>query len=219
MGSIDMATLGGLLGYVFASATTVVLILIANYVLSSIGYMRIANRRGMNNAWLVWIPVARNWTFGAVADNYDETKGIKRRFRVFLVVFSVIQTAILIAVSSYISMLMPYIIKYGLDLFTYDIANLALLIPVGFALLGVLIANAIYKTCYIVSLYKTFESTDAEKSLIFAILSAVFPFASGLLVFLSREKGYDYNDLIEEEETEEAPVQEENTVEEINFDN
>lgn len=219
---MDTATLGGLLGYVFASATTVILILIANYVLSSIGYMRITARREIKNGWIVWIPVARNWTFGAVADSYDETKGIRRRFRVFLVVFSAIEMAILIAVGSYIGMLLPYIIKYGLDLFTYDIGNAALLIPVGFAVLGLAIAHAIYKTCYVVSLYKTFESTDANKSLIFAILSAIFPFVSGLLVFLSREKGYDASELIEFEETtyeEESETEEFNNVEEFTFEN
>ncbi len=221
MASMDTAALGGLLGYVFASATTVLLILITNYILSSIGYMRITTRRQIKNGWLAWIPVARNWTIGAVADSYDETKGIKRRFRVFLVIFAVIQMAILIALGSYIGMLLPYIIKYGLDLFTYDLGNMALLIPVGFALVGLLIANSIYKACYIVSIYKTFESTDTEKSLVFTILSAVFPFASGLFIFLSREKGYDYFDLIEEEQDETPEVAEEqiNTIEEINFEN
>lgn len=213
---MDMAVLSEFLGVILASATAIALILITNYVLSSIGYMRIADRREIKNGWLVWIPVARNWTFGAVADNYDETKGIRRRFRVFLVVFDVIKLAILIAVGSYISMLLPYIIKYGLDLFIYDIGNTMLLIPIGFALLGYLLVNAMYRTCFIVSLYKTLESTDTKNSLVFAILSAVFPFISGLFVLLSREKGYSYLDLLEtEEETETEEIT--NTVEEINF--
>ncbi len=214
---MDMAVLGEFLGVILASATTIILILITNYVLSSIGYMRIAARREIKNGWLAWVPVARNWTFGAVADNYDETNGIKRRFRVFLVVFAVIKTAILIAVGSYVSMLLPYIIKYGLDLFTYDIGNTMLLIPVGFAFLGYLIANAIYKTCYIVSYYKTLESTDTKNSLVFAIVSAVFPFVSGLFVLLSREKGYSYLDLLETEEETEEVEETTNSVEEINF--
>ena len=220
MASMDTAALSGLLGYVFASATTAILILITNYVLSSIGYMRITTRRQIKNGWLTWIPIVRAWTIGAVADSYDETKGIKRRLRVFLVIFAAIQTAILIAVGSYIGMLLPYIIKYGLDLFTYDMGNAVLLIPVAFALVGILIANAIYKACYIVSIYKTFESTDAEKSLVFTILSAVFPFASGLFIFLSREKGYDYLDLIEKEDAAPEVIEEQiNTIEEINFEN
>ena len=50
----------------------------------------------------------------------------------------------------------------------------------------------------------------------FAILSAVFPFVSGLFVLLSREKGYSYLDLSEtEEETETEEIT--NTDEEIFF--
>jgi hypothetical protein len=39
----------------------------------------------------------------------------------------------------------------------------------------------------------------------------VFPFASGLIILLSREKGYSYQDLVKVEEFEEAPAEEEFT--------
>ncbi len=219
MASMDTAALGTLLGFVCAGATAVILIILANYVMSSIGYMRLAERRNIKNGWLIWLPIARNWAMGAVADSYDETKGIKRRFRIFLVVFSAVKLAVTIAIGSYVGMLAPYIIKYGLDLFIYAPENYALLVPFIFAIPGIAIACVIYKVCYLISLYKTFESTDTQKSLVYTILSGVFPFVSGLLVLLSRENGYDYNDLVEEEKVEETPVEEEpvNTVEEINF--
>lgn len=217
---LDTSTLGGLLGVVSAAATTIVLLLCADYVMSGIGYMRIAARRDIKNAWLIWIPVARNWTIGTVAEKYDETRGIKRNFKIFLVIFSLIRIAILVAVGSYISMLAPYFIKYGIELFTYDLGNLALLVPVGVALVGILIASVIYKAFYTVSLYKTFESTDTKNSLVYAIISSVIPFAAGLFVLLSREKGYSAEDLVEEKVTEEAEEKEQyfNSIEEISFD-
>ena len=213
---LDTSNLGGLLGIASAAITTIVLILGADYIMSSIGYMKIASRREIKNGWLIWIPIARNWTIGAVAEKYDETRGIKRNFKIFLVIFSLIRLAILIAVGSYISMLLPYFIEYGLDLFTYDLGNLALLVPVGFALVGILITSAIYKTCYTVSLYKAFESTDTKNSLVYAIISSAIPFAAGLLILLSREKGYSAEDT--KEVTEEAEPHF-NSIEEINFDN
>ena len=213
MASMDTVALGNLLGVVCAAATAVILILLANYVMSSIGYMRIAERRNIKNGWLIWIPIVRNWTMGAVADSYDETKGFKRKTRVLLVLFSVIKLAVAIAIGSYVSMLLPYIIQYGLDLFIYAPENYALLIPFIFAIPGIAIACVIYKVCYLISLYKTFESTDAQKALVYTILSGVFPFASGLIILLSKENGYSYQDLIEDEEVEEKI----NTIEEINF--
>lgn len=196
---MDTNSLAGVLGVVSALATAIVLIAITNYVLASIGYMTIAKRREIKNAGLVWVPIARNWTIGAISDNYDEINGIKRRIKVFLVVFSVIKIAISIAAGSYIGMLMPYIIEYGLDLFTYDIGNTMLLIPVAFEVLGFAIACIIYKVCYVIALYKTFESAEIKKSLIFTILSTVLPFASGLFIFLSREKdSFSKNMVIED---------------------
>ena len=204
---MDTNSLMGLFGVLSASATAIILLAITNYVLASIGYMKIAQRRGIKNAGLVWVPIARNWTIGAIADNYDEMKGIKRRTKVFLVVFAAVKIAISIAAGSYIGMLMPYIIEYGLDLFTYDIGNTMLLIPIAFELVGFAIACVIYKTCYIVSLYKTFESTDTKKSLVFTIVSTVVPFASGLLVFLSRENDSFKKATVIEESVEEESVE------------
>ena len=211
MASMDTATLGSLLGVVSAAATTIILILLANYVMSSIGYMRLAERRNVKNGWLIWIPIVRNWTVGAVADSYDETKGIKRKTRVLLPLFSAIKLAITIAIGSYVGMLAPYFIEYGLELFIYAPENFALLVPFIFAIPGILIACVIYKVCYLVSLYKTFESTDEQKGLVYTIISGVFPFASGLIILLSREKGYSYQDLVKVEEIEEAPAEEEFT--------
>ncbi len=218
MASMDTATLGSLLGVVSAAATTVVLIVLANYVMSSIGYMRLAERRNIKNSWLIWVPIIRNWTMGAVADSYDETKGIKRKTRILLPVFSVIKLAVTIAIGSYVGMLAPYFIKYGLDLFIYAPENFTLLVPFIFAIPGIITACVIYKVCYLISLYKTFESTDEQKGLVYTIISGVFPFASGLIILLSREKGYSYQDLVKEEENEEIPVEEELTsIEEFKF--
>ncbi len=203
---MDTNSLAGLLGIVSASATAILLLAITNYVLASIGYMKIAQRRGIKNAGLVWVPIARNWTIGAISDNYDEKSDIKRRIKVFLVIFAVIKIALSIAAGSYIGMLMPYIIKYGMDLFTYDIGNTLLLIPVALEVLGFALASVVYKTCYIVALYKTFESTETKKSLVFTIVSALVPFASGLLIFLSREKD-SLTEVVESEDDAEESVE------------
>ena len=37
---------------------------------ASIGLTTIANRRGLRNGWLSWLPVGYDWTIGNIADQY-----------------------------------------------------------------------------------------------------------------------------------------------------
>lgn len=48
-------------------------IAIASYVLQAWSLYSIAKRRGINNPWLAWIPVANSWLLGAIADHYRLT--------------------------------------------------------------------------------------------------------------------------------------------------
>ena len=59
---------------------------IAMYVLQALGMYRIANRRGIPNPWLAWIPVAQMWTLGSISDQYQYVaKGkVKNRRKILL---------------------------------------------------------------------------------------------------------------------------------------
>ncbi len=181
-----------LLGLASASGVIVLLAVIADYVLSSMGYSKIALRRNISNNWLAWIPVVRYWTIGAIADSYDERKEIKRRLRFFLVALQAAKFAIVIPVLVYSLQLLPYFMEYGIDLFTYDLNNILLLVPIVGALIGFVIINAIMTVCYTIAVYKIFESTVPKNALIFTIIGAIIPLLNGVFVFISRNKGYDY---------------------------
>ena len=59
---------------------------IASYVMTSLSVYTIAKRREINNPWLAWIPVANYWIVGSIADDYDEKNGIKRKWRLHLLI-------------------------------------------------------------------------------------------------------------------------------------
>lgn len=183
-----------LLGLGAAAGMIVFLATIADYVLSSIGYSRIALRRNISANWLAWIPVARYWIIGAISDNYDSRKEIKRKIRFFLVVLQVLNAAIIIPLSIYLLQLSPFITKYGVDLFINDGNGLYLLFPIVAAVLGLVILNTIFKVCYTVALYKVFESTVPENALVYTILGSILSVVGSVFVFISRNKGYDYVD-------------------------
>ena len=41
------------------------------YVLQSYGLYTIANRRGIRNSWLAWVPVGNMWILGSISDQYQ----------------------------------------------------------------------------------------------------------------------------------------------------
>ena len=55
---------------------------IVSYVLGSVGFYRIAKRRGIHHAWLAWVPVGNGWLLGSISDHYQyvaKHKVTKRR--------------------------------------------------------------------------------------------------------------------------------------------
>ena len=54
------------------------LIELAFYIIGSIGLYSMANNTGMKNPWLAWIPVAREYLLGSLADRYNCTSRQKK---------------------------------------------------------------------------------------------------------------------------------------------
>ena len=73
------------------------------WVLASIGLTTIANRRGLRNGWLSWLPVGYDWTIGNIADQYRYlARGEIRSRRKALLALSIvnfIMNAIVVAAS------------------------------------------------------------------------------------------------------------------------
>lgn len=44
---------------------------LATYVATAIALHAIANRRGIQHAWLAWIPVGNLWIMGSISDHYQ----------------------------------------------------------------------------------------------------------------------------------------------------
>ena len=61
---------------------------IAVYVFSALAIYTIAQRRGIKNAWMAWVPVLNVWILGSISDQYRYvTKGqVKNKRKVLLIV-------------------------------------------------------------------------------------------------------------------------------------
>lgn len=83
-GSDFAAGLAAMIGVFIVVGVIVGIICLLLYILQSIGMMTLAKNRGMSNPWLAWIPVARSFTLGALADDINEKEGGKSYFRFIL---------------------------------------------------------------------------------------------------------------------------------------
>lgn len=64
---------------------------ILTYVLTAAGMHQIAKRRGIQNPWLAWIPVADLWILGSISDQYQYlVKGKNTKHRFILVILYVV---------------------------------------------------------------------------------------------------------------------------------
>ncbi|MEG2541761.1 MAG: hypothetical protein RSA64_00820 [Christensenellaceae bacterium] len=64
--------MGFLFGFVMTALLFVVVLGIVFYVFSSLGLYTIARKRNIEYAWIAWIPVAKYYMIGCVADRYNK---------------------------------------------------------------------------------------------------------------------------------------------------
>ena len=161
---------------------------IADYVLSSIGIHSLGKRRGVSYPWLAWIPVARNHALGAIAEEYDGQRGLKKRWGKTLLTLSIIcTTGFVIAYSAFLIMMISLA---GSATSEEEAIVLVLLMYIPFLIIAVFsIAQTI---CSSICVYKIFESTAPERSLLYLILYILVPLAGSICLFSCRTKGYPF---------------------------
>ena len=86
----------GLVGVMLAVYIFVMLIALGiaavSYVLRAVSIYTIANRRGIKNPWLAWVPVVNCWTLGCISDQYRYVaKGqVKNKRKSLLILYIVL---------------------------------------------------------------------------------------------------------------------------------
>ena len=132
---------------------------LADYILSALGLMRLARRRGIPNPWLSWIPVANIWLAGSLVDEYDLRQGKITRWRTAL---TALMALTLVLIVLYIVELLKMAIIAD-D--TYYAENLGLALRALVIAIAMAGASTATKGCTMVCLYKVYESTVPEKAL------------------------------------------------------
>lgn len=184
MPDVDMGTGMAALGAVLVFFLVIALICfgfgILCYIFQSLGLYRIAKRRGIRNGWLAWLPVGNMWILGSIADQYRYVaKGqVKNRRKILLGL--TIAIMVLSGLGSVIGFAIGVAAGLGGNLNTLA---LAALIPVIAGIVSVVASVFQYIVCY--DLYR---SCDPDDSVLFLVLSILFPVAVPFFIFAMRNK-------------------------------
>ena len=177
--------------YLAIVLTIVAAEMLIGYIFQAIGLSAIAKRRGIENPWLAWVPVAGCWTLGSVSDQFRcALTGEDRNFRKKLLVRRILMLA---ATNFYMCILfsgvfLVFAVQAGMreDMQMLLLAVWWLLVAAGEVLFYVFAVRN-YIVQYKV-LFDFYRSCDPKTSVIFFVLSFFSNIALSLGFLLNRDK-------------------------------
>jgi len=162
------------------------------YVFRSLGVYGISRRRGLNRPWLAWIPVADQYLLGCVSDQYQYVvKGKDKSKRKWLLglnlAMAVLTTAFVASLLGVIFQVVNYAMQGVQDERLMNEAVRGVLGALGWvsSLMDVAIASAVFR---FMALYDLYTSCDPRNSVIYLVLSILFPVTEPFFIFFNRNR-------------------------------
>ena len=165
---------------------------IAAYVLSALALYTMAQRRGIKQAWLSWIPVVNCWIVGSLSDQYRYVvKGEIKNKRQTLLTLNIIHAAIglveiILAVATAV-LFAGGLISGNADAIMDESALVPIIIMVCLLLplAGIRIAAVVIR---FMAMYDIYTSCQPQNGVVFLVLSIIFRVTEPFFLFLCRDK-------------------------------
>jgi len=171
---LGMDVLAAFVGIALIVGLIALIIGIVSYVLTAAGMYAIAKRRGINNAWMAWIPGVSSWILGSISDQYQYV--VKGKVRYNRIILISLWGA---------SVLLGGITSGSTELFMNGTSSILGLLGGGFVTSMVSIALAVF---HFIALYDLYCSCNPQNSVLFLVLSIVFGITEPFFVFGCRNK-------------------------------
>ena len=165
---------------------------VATYVLTALAIYSVAQRRGLRNPWLAWIPVANSWLLGSISDQYRYVvKGENRSKRKILLTLQILSTLCGIALFCLGIAVAANVISGAFRSVSEEQLIGQIMGPV-IGMLGVCVPMAGVSIAYLVirymAMYDVYTSMDPGNSVMFLVLSIVFKVTEPFFLFFNRNK-------------------------------
>ncbi len=179
--SIDLSSIAGILAVFGIVIFLAIAISLTVYVFYAISLYTLANKRGMKNTFLAFIPIANTYFLGKITDDICRTMNQKTNYAQKLLVFNIISVAASIILS-------PLLLVAGL------LRNVAvLLVVVMLFYLLILLANVCYLVFFYIALYKIYKEYAPNNAVLFEIISIIVNISHPFILFAIRnnKSGYE----------------------------
>lgn len=168
------------------------LLSIAAYVLTALALQTVASRRGLNNPWLAWIPVASSWLLGSISDQYryvarNQVKS-KRKILLTLNILSLLcgLGMVILGVTTVVNVVTGAIQGVSEEAMVGSILGPVIgIMGVCVPMVGVAIANMIVRY---MAMYDVYTSMDPGNSVMYLVLSIVFSITEPFFLFFNRHR-------------------------------
>ena len=170
------------------------LISIAVYVFTALALYAIANRRGLKNPWMAWVPVLNMWTLGAIADDYQQMVNGQKKARRKVLLALEIAVDVLAVLMIVLCIGMIGGVLANMDPITGEVPESAImsvgLSAVGVALLALpLMVVAIVKLVFqYIAYYELFKSCEPGNAVLYLVLSIFINICLPVFLFVCRKK-------------------------------
>jgi hypothetical protein len=167
------------------------LISVAAYVFSALAIYTIAQRRGIKNPWLAWIPMVNVWILGSISDQYRYVaKGeVKNKRKILLGVnilnFILTWAAVIKMIVTVVGVIVgETYLTDEMEAIRQILVSVAFFAPV--AILG--IVGFVVEIMALYDLYSSCEPANNVLYLVLSLVPGINTVARPLFLFLCREK-------------------------------
>lgn len=163
------------------------------YIFESLGFYTMAKRRGIHYPGLAWVPIARDWLMGSLADQYAQHEGQRKSYRKVLPVLNacfvisfgiaiglVINLVIRIEMNDP-ALMSPAMMAGSVEAFVMQVMGPSIaLLMVGYIL------AIIYIVFFYIALYKIYKSARPQSATVFTVLSILIGITRPFFVYACR---------------------------------
>ena len=165
---------------------------IVGYVFMALGLYTIAQRRGIKNPWLSWIPVVNCWIIGSLSDQYRYVvKGEVKNKRKTLLILNIITWILYVAMMVVLFVMVARVIKVAIsgvdeeEMMMAVLGHLMGILGLCVPLAGISIATAVVRY---MAMYDIYTSCTPKNNVIFLVLSIFFSITEPFFVFFTRNR-------------------------------
>ena len=165
---------------------------IVGYVFMALGLYTIAQRRGIKNPWLSWVPVVNCWIIGSLSDQYRYVvKGEVKNKRKTLLILNIITCTISAAMIVVSIGMIAGVTKSAIagtgeaEIMNAVFGPLLGILGLCLPLLGVSIATAVV---HYMAMYDIYTSCTPGNNVVFLVLSIIFSVTEPFFLFFTRNR-------------------------------